>query len=295
MLSGIVPALLTPLTEKHEINENVTRQLVRRLIDRGVHGLFTLGTNGEFFTLQQDEKVRLASIIVEEVNGQIPVAVGTGGNSTKEVVELSKRMEDVGADVLSIITPYFDPPSQNELIAHFENIANATTLPIILYNMPSRTGVSLSPDTVEQLSKVPTIKGIKDSSGNFDNILQYIERTDEDFTVLSGTDSLIYWTLLAGGDGAVAATANIFPDIALSIYNNWKNGDYVKAQEAQEALRDIRALSAKATVPAAYKKMLEYRGIPAGPPRAPVMEADELLTREIEELLKQYEKRGWGV
>ncbi|WP_153722984.1 4-hydroxy-tetrahydrodipicolinate synthase [Sporosarcina cascadiensis] len=295
MLSGIVPALLTPLTETHEINENVTRQLVRRLVDKGVHGLFTLGTNGEFFTLSQDEKVKLASIIVDEVNGQVPVAVGTGGNSTREVIELSKRMEDVGADVLSIITPYFDPPSQQELIAHYEKIAEGTNLPIILYNIPSRTGVSLSPDTVKHLSKVPSIKGVKDSSGNFDNILQYINLTDDDFTVMSGTDSLIYWTLLAGGSGAVAATANVFPDIALSIYDNWKKDDHIKAMQAQEALRDIRNLSTKATVPAVYKKMLELQGVPVGPPRAPVMEAELSLTKEIQNTLDQYKERGWGI
>ncbi|SDN87227.1 4-hydroxy-tetrahydrodipicolinate synthase [Alkalicoccus daliensis] len=287
MLNGIVPALLTPLTKEEEVNEEVTRQLVNELIEAGVHGIFALGTNGEFFNLSAEEKIKVASVVVNEVNGRVPVAVGTGGNSTKEVIELSKKMEDVGADVLSIITPYFDPPSQQELIKHYEKIAEAVSLPIILYNMPSRTGVSLLPKTVKELSKIPNIQGIKDSSGNFDNILQYIEATDDDFSVMAGADSLIYWTLMAGGSGAVAATANIFPEIALSIYDHWKVGNFEKAQKAQEQLRSIRNASTKATVPAVYKKMLEIKGTPVGPPRSPVFEVSGELEEELTKIVNK--------
>ncbi|RSL30088.1 4-hydroxy-tetrahydrodipicolinate synthase [Salibacterium salarium] len=287
MLKGIVPALLTPMTADDEINEKSTRELVNHLIKAGVHGIFALGTNGEFHTLTKEEKLKVATIVKEEINGRVPLAVGTGGNSTSEVIELSQEMENIGVDVLSIITPYFDPLSQDELIDHYRNIAGATNLPIILYNMPSRTGVSLHPDTVATLSKIDNIVGIKDSSGNFDNILKYIENTDDNFSVLSGSDSLILWTLIAGGSGAVAATANVFPEIGVSIYNSWKEGHIKKAQTFQENLRTIRNASQLATVPAVYKKAVELKGIAIGPPRPPVKEVSADLAEKIQDILNQ--------
>lgn len=289
-LKGIVPALLTPFTNKQELNEPATRQLVNHLIDSGVHGIFALGTNGEFFALSNEEKVKVAQIVIGETNGRVPVIVGTGGNSTKEVIELSKRMEEIGADFLSVVTPYYEPPSQNELITHYQLIAESTSLPILLYNMPSRTGISLTPSTVAELSRISNIVGIKDSSGNFDLILQYIEETGSDFTVLSGSDSLILWTLMAGGDGAVAATANMFPELVTSIYENWKHGDFEKAKRAQQKLRAIRNASKMATTPSVFKKAVELLGIPVGPPRFPVSELSESSTQVLKEVLKTYTK-----
>ncbi|MGY4691678.1 4-hydroxy-tetrahydrodipicolinate synthase [Salibacterium sp. K-3] len=285
MLKGIVPAMLTPMTADNEINEQAARQLVQHLLDNGVDGIFALGTNGEFHTLTKEEKVRFASVVKDEINGRVPLAVGAGGNSTQEVIELSREMENIGVDALSIITPYFDPISQEELITHYTSIAEAVTLPVILYNMPAKTGVSLHPDTVKTLSAIENITGIKDSSGNFDNIVRYIEETDDDFAVVSGTDSLILWTLIAGGDGAVAATANVFPETAVSIYRAWKQNDLKQAQKFQEQLRPIRHVSQAATVPAVYKKAVEMKGIPAGPPRPPVHEATEDLENQIRAII----------
>ncbi|TCP23761.1 4-hydroxy-tetrahydrodipicolinate synthase [Scopulibacillus darangshiensis] len=289
-LKGVVPAILTPLTKEEEINEPVTRQLVNHLIESGVHGIFCLGTNGEFATLSEEEKIKVAQIVIEETNGRVPVIVGTGGNSTKEVIAFSKKIEETGANMLSIITPYFDPPSQTELIKHYEKIAAATSLPIILYNMPSRTGVSLAPETVSVLSRIPHIEGIKDSSGNFDLILQYIEQTDDDFSVLSGNDSLILWTLMAGGEGGVAATANMFPELVLSIYDNWKKGNLEEAKLSQNKLRAIRNASKMGTTPSVFKKAVELLGIPVGPPRSPVMELSEEATNRLRDVLQLYKK-----
>ncbi|MFD2706264.1 4-hydroxy-tetrahydrodipicolinate synthase [Salibacterium lacus] len=285
MLKGIIPAMLTPMTADHQINEPAARQLVQYLLDSGVDGIFALGTNGEFHTLTKEEKLRFASIVKDEIDGRVPLAVGTGGNSTREVIELSREMENIGVDALSVITPYFDPVSQNELITHFTAVAEAVTLPVLLYNMPGKTGVSIHPDTVKELSKVGNITGIKDSSGNFDNIVRFIEETDEDFAVLSGTDSLILWTLIAGGDGAVAATANVFPETAVSIYRKWKENDWKQAQYFQEQLRPIRQASQAATVPAVYKKAVELKGIPAGPPRPPVHEVSKELENKIQTII----------
>ncbi|WP_019154015.1 dihydrodipicolinate synthase family protein, partial [Robertmurraya massiliosenegalensis] len=198
-MEGIITAMLTPFDENQRIDEEVTRNHVNRLINEGVHGLFILGTNGEFFSMSSDEKVEYAKIVVDEVNGRIPVCAGTGAINTNETIELTKRMEQVGVDSVSVLTPYLMTISQKELLNHYKRIAVATKLPMIIYHMPGRTNNTLTPDTVAELSKISNIVGIKDSTGNFDQILKFIEATEEDFAVYSGADSLILWTLMAGG------------------------------------------------------------------------------------------------
>ncbi|TDF98710.1 4-hydroxy-tetrahydrodipicolinate synthase [Paenibacillus piri] len=283
---GIIPAMITPFTPNDEIHEQAIRQMVNRFIDAGAHGIFCLGTNGEFFSLTYDEKVRIAEIVADEAKGRIAVYMGTGGISTREVVRLSRDMERIGIDALSVITPYFLPFSQKELIGHYSAVAAATSLPILLYNIPARTGVSLEPNTVAELSGVPNIVGIKDSSGSFENILQYIERAEPDFSVLAGTDSLILWTLLAGGKGAIAATANIAPELVVSIYELWKKGRLTEAQQNQNRLRPIRAAIQAGTLPSALKEALNMLGLQAGQARAPVAPVGDQVKEELLSLVQ---------
>lgn len=291
--SGIIPAMVTPLTKEQTINEPVTRQLINRLIRAGVHGIFALGTNGEFHLLSAEEKVRLARIIVEEVNGRVPVIVGTGGIGTQDVITLSAQMKEIGADAVSVITPYFIPQTQEELLYHYEKIAGSVDLPIILYNIPGRTGVSLNVETVAKLAKVPNIIGIKDSSGKLENVQQYIEATkDEDFSVLVGTDSLILKTLLAGGVGAVAGTANLLPELVVSIYDHWRAGNLDEAQKAQELLQPLRDSFQYGTLPSVLKKAMELYGIPVGPPRLPVAEVTGEALKKVEDMIAFYQNRG---
>ena len=288
-LKGIIPAMLTPLTKEQTVSVKGIQQLTNYLIESGVHGLFTLGTNGEFHLFSAEEKMKIAQSIIDEVNGRVPVIVGTGGNSTEEVIELSKKMEEIGADALSVITPYFISPTQEELIVHFEKIAEATSLPVLLYNIPPRTGVNLAPETVARLAKVPNIVGIKDSSGNFENIEQYIRVTKEDdFSVFAGTDSLILKTLMAGGVGAVAATANMIPDIVVSIYNSWLEGNIEEAQKAQEKLQPLRDTFKYGTLPSPLKKAVELYGIPVGPPKLPVSELSGDALEKVKEMVAGY-------
>lgn len=292
MFKGIIPAMVTPLTSNQQINEKVVSQLVNKLISSGVNGLFALGTNGEFHLLSRNEKIKLAKLIVDEVNGGVPVIVGTGGNSTSEVIELSKVMEDIGADALSVITPFFITPSQEEVINHYKAIAQSTSLPIILYNIPSKTGMNLESDTVVTLAKIPNIVGIKDSSGDFDNIQAYIDATKmEDFFVMCGTDSLILKTLKAGGVGAVAATANVVPKIVVSIYQNWLNGNIQAAEEAQEKLNPLRSSFQYGTIPSVLKKTVELTGIPVGPPKLPVTEVSGDTLEKVKDVVKFYAEK----
>lgn len=286
---GIIPAMLTPLTGEQQVNEQVARQLTRRMIDAGVNGVFALGTNGEFHLLDEQEKLKLAQIVVDEVNGTVPVIMGSGGNATADVIGLSKKMEELGADALSVITPFFIAPSQEELYVHFAKIAESTALPVLLYNIPSRTGVHLEADTVARLAKIPNIVAIKDSSGKFENIQQYIQATqDEDFSVLAGTDSLILQTLNAGGSGAVAATANMLPEVVVSIYQNWLKGDLEAAQKAQDLLNPLRDTFKHGTLPSVLKKAVELSGIPVGPPKLPVSELSGEALAIVQEMVSSY-------
>ncbi|MCM3030769.1 4-hydroxy-tetrahydrodipicolinate synthase [Niallia sp. MER 6] len=291
-LKGIIPAMLTPLTIEQKVNDSVTRQLTNHLLDSGVHGLFILGTNGEFHLLNKEEKLTFAKIVIEEANGRVPVIVGTGGNSTEETIDLSQKMEQLGADALSVITPFFISPSQAEMAVHFEKVAKSTSLPILLYNIPARTGVNLEPETVSRLAKVPNIVGIKDSSGNFANIENYINATkDEDFSVFAGTDSLILQTLQAGGKGAVAATANMVPDVVVAIYDKWLEGNIEAAKENQEKLQPLRDTFKHGTLPSVLKKAVELYSVPVGPPKMPVSEVSGDALEIVTEMVDWYKQR----
>jgi 4-hydroxy-tetrahydrodipicolinate synthase len=289
-MTGIISAMLTPFHEDQTIDEITTRKQVNRLIDEGISGLFILGTNGEFFSLSKEEKVHFAKIVVDEVKGRVPVCAGTGAISTQDVIELTKQMEEVGVDSVSVITPYLMTISQKELISHYKKVAESTSLPILIYHMPGRTNNTLYPETVAELSKVENIVGIKDSTGNFDQILKYLKVTDEDFAVYSGADPLILWTLMAGGQGAIAATSNMYPKLVVSIYDHWKNGDIEKAREAQEKLRKIRDASNMASTPAVFKKAMELLGQTVGPPRDPVEKVTSIeIVNKLKEIMKEYE------
>lgn len=290
--AGIIPAMITPFDETQNINESALRLLVRRFIDANVHGLFCLGTNGEFFTLTNEEKLRVAEIVIEEAQGRLPIYVGAGCVGTKETAQLAARLEQMGADALSIITPYFLTFTQQELIGHFRTVAEATALPIILYNIPARTGNALLPRTVMELSKVPNIVGIKDSSGSFDNILQILEQCEPDFAVLAGTDSLILPTLMAGGHGAIAATANVFPEVVSSIYDLWMQGKPEEAELSQRKLRALRSAFSLGTLPSVLKEVMNMIGLPAGEPRLPVQSLTPSAKGELRIVMDRYMGEG---
>ncbi|MGG1597858.1 4-hydroxy-tetrahydrodipicolinate synthase [Paenibacillus naphthalenovorans] len=289
---GIIPAMVTPFTSSEEVNEPVLRQLVKRYVDAGVHGLFCLGTNGEFFSLTFDEKIRIAEIIIDEVKGKVPVYVGAGCITTSETVRMAKKLEEIGADALSVITPYFLTFTQDELVEHFKRIADSTRLPVVLYNIPSRTGNSLLPGSVGVLSQIPNIVGIKDSSGSFDNTLQYLDAVEPEFSVLAGTDSLILPTLMAGGKGAIAATANILPETVVSIYTHWQAGRFAEAEEGQKQLRAIRSAMGLGTLPTVLKEAMNIMGLPVGPARAPVAALPEAKYNQLMKVMDAYIQKG---
>lgn len=271
-IKGIIVPILTPMHEDETVNYEELVNQIERLIAAGVHGIFVFGTNGEGYILDEEEKAEIIRVAVKTVNGHVPVYAGTGCVSTRDTIRMSRKAKELGADVLSIITPSFAAASQEELIRHYETVANAVDMPILLYNIPARTGNALAPATVQKLSQVANIVGAKDSSGNFDNILQYIEKTrggDKPFTVLSGNDSLILWTLLAGGQGAIAGCANVFPHTMVSIYEKFNAGDLEGARKAQDSIRPFRDIFKFGNPNTIVKTAVKELGYPVGLCRAP--------------------------
>ena len=292
---GIIAAMVTPMDEDGNINFDELRNQVDRQINAGISGVFTLGTNGEGYILNHDEKLKVMKAVIEEADHRVPVYVGTGCVSTEETIELSMQAEDLGADALSVITPWFAKASQEDLYEHYKKLNDHVHIPILLYNIPARTGNALAPQTVARLADLPNIKGVKDTSGNFDNILQYIELTrGKDFNVISGNDSLILWTLKAGGTGGIAACANVLPDIMVSIYKYYEDGDWDAARKAQDSIRPFRNCFKLGNPNTIVNKATNLMGYPVGMPRAPfnvlTKEAVETIQKTLDTYYSQYKK-----
>lgn len=293
-IKGVIVPLLTPMNADETINEKELRNQVNHQIESGIHALFPLGTNGEAYILSSKEKEQVLKIVVDEAKGRVPVYGGTGCVSTKETIELSLKAKEIGIDVLSIITPSFAAASQDELYEHYKEVAEAVDLPIVLYNIPARTGNALAPATVEKLSKIPNIVGVKDSSGNFDNMLQYIEKTRyrKDFAVLSGNDSLILWCLLAGGRGGIAGCANVFPSTMASIYDTFVAGDLEKAREIQDSIRSFRDCFKFGNPNTIVKTAVSLLGYPVGKCRKPFCQVPEAGIEAIKKVLEANAPKG---
>ena len=293
-IKGVILPLLTPMNDDETINEKELRNQVNRQIESGIHALFPLGTNGEAYILSREEKEQVLKIVVDEAKGRVPVYGGTGCISTKETIELSLKAKEIGVDVLSIITPSFAAASQDELYEHYKEVAKAVDLPIVLYNIPARTGNALAPATVEKLSKIPNIVGVKDSSGNFDNMLQYIEKTRyrKDFAVLSGNDSLILWCLLAGGRGGIAGCANVFPSTMASIYDTFIAGNLDKAREIQDSIRSFRDCFKFGNPNTIVKTAVSLLGYPVGKCRKPFCQVPEAGIEAIKKVLEENTAKG---
>jgi len=264
---GIIPAVITPLTNDGRLNEKALRKLLNYLIDGGVHGLFVVGTTGEFYGLTPEEKRDIFNITMDETKGRVPVYAGTNGITTRETVMLTQLAEKCGVDAVSVLTPMFLTPTQDQLIKHYKTIAENTNLPVVMYNNPPKTSVSLTPATVAKLAEVRNIVGIKDSSGDLTVTAEYIRLTRHihDFSVLMGRDTLIYGALCYGATGSIASCANVAPGICVDIYEKFIAGDLKGALEAQFNLAPLRIAFTLGTFPAVIKESLNLLGIEAGP------------------------------
>lgn len=261
-IRGIIPAIITPFTPDERVDEAAFRKVVSLLVGAGVHGLFPVGTGGEFSALTLEEKKRLMRLAVEEAAGRAFVMPNVGAITTVESVELARHAEAVGCDAVSAVTPYFLKPSQDELVEHYRAICAAVKIPVLAYNIPDRTGVTIAVPTVVRLAKAaPNFIGIKDSSGDLSNAAEILWACPPGFRVFMGRDTLIYGALLHGLAGAVAATGNVAPALAVGIYQAWEANDLPKALALQARLAPVRKLFGVGSHPGGLKEAMFQLGM----------------------------------
>lgn len=282
--SGV--ALVTPFKEG-EIDLEAFRKLIEFHIQSSTDALIITGTTGESATLSQEEKFLLYEEAVKISNKRIPIIANTGTNNTFESIELSLGAERLGVDGILVVTPYYNKPTQKGLAAHFSAIAQATSLPIILYNVPSRTSVSLALDTIVSLSKIPNIVGIKEASGDLDFVSEIITSTPKDFALYTGNDDLYADTLRLGGDGVISVVANIVPSVSVALYKEFEldkeNAFFI--QERLNILNDVLFIESN---PVPVKTALEILSGISSEVRLPLVHLEASSLSRLKEALKSY-------
>ncbi len=238
-LKGSLVALVTPMKPDGVLDEAALEQLVEWHIGAGTEGLVIAGTTGESPTLLRDEHESLLRRVIELARGRIPVIAGTGSNSTEQTLDMSRRAAEAGADALLLVVPYYNKPPQRALVAHFRDVADAVELPILLYNVPSRTVVDLLPETVAELAAVPNIVGIKEASARMERVSALRRLCGGEFVLLSGDDATAAAFMLAGGDGVISVTANVVPDRIRRLCDAARNGDVDTARALDEELVEL--------------------------------------------------------
>lgn len=275
-INCIIPAV-TPFNDDYSVDEGGLRRLVEYLInDQGADAIVPCGTTGESPTLSHEEHIRVIQVVVEATDGRVPVIAGAGSNSTREAVELTKAAAELGVDATLQVGPYYNRPSQAGIRRHYETIAQGCGLPIVIYNIPARTGRNIEPETVIHLSEVDNIVGLKDASGDVNQAGKILRATrGQGFYVWAGEDALTLPILALGGHGAVAAVAHVMGDEVCSMVRAVRSGDLVAARDIYDRTIDlVEALFCEPN-PAPVKQALEWLGQPAGPLRAPLLPLSE--------------------
>ncbi|AOF48373.1 putative dihydrodipicolinate synthase [Tetragenococcus halophilus subsp. halophilus] len=289
-LKGIIVPLITPITNEEEIDEEKLKFIVEHVIENGVHGILIFGSNGEFFMFNEKEMKKVIEIVLEQTNHRVPVYFGIGEIRTKKCIELAKMAEELNVDGISILQPMFIDPTSEELYQHFKSIASTVPeIPVLLYNNPGKTGYTISADLVSKLARdVTNIVGIKDSSGDFTQLFEFIRQTkDLDFKTFAGKDTLVYPALCVGAAGAVCSTSNMLGELVNGIYDKYEKGDYTGALENQLILNPIRLSQNEATFPAATKDMANIMDLNMGNPVLPVTSSKGQLRKKMESELSK--------
>ena len=285
---GIIPPVATPFTESGDLDLPRLRWFLDRLIDGGVHAIFVLGTNSEFYALDEQEKQAVIATAVEHVAGRVPVLAGTGAETTREAERLTRMAERERVQCVSVITPYFISPNQKELEDHYRRVAAATGLPLLLYSNPVTCGgLRIEAETAERLASVPNIVGIKDSSGDLTLVADLLRRVPPSFAVLQGRDTLIYSALDLGAVGAIPATGNIAPKLLVEIYTKFMAGDRAGSRDAQARLHPLRLALNLCTPPGGVKAALAILGESIGPCRSPIAPLDPSKRPAMEKALRE--------
>ncbi|MGM8211702.1 4-hydroxy-tetrahydrodipicolinate synthase [Virgibacillus sp. W0430] len=283
---NVITAMVTPFGKDEKIDLNETARLVDYLLANGTDGLVIAGTTGESATLSFDEKIELMHHVVSVVNNRVPVLAGTGCNSTKSTVSLTKKAEEAGVDGIMLVTPYYNKPNQEGLYKHFTTIASETSLPIMLYNNPGRCSVNIEAETTIRLSFVKNIVSTKEASGNLEQVADIIEQKNDGFTVYSGDDGMTIPMMSIGADGVVSVASHIIGNEMNEMVQFYKSGNVQKAAALHRSLLPIMRGLFQAPSPAPLKKALLWKGINAGGVRLPLVSLSNEETMNLRLLLE---------
>src|SRR6185295_8122458 len=243
MFQGCGTAMVTPFRSDLSLDEEGLRRLVRRQVEGGIHFLVPCGTTGENPTLTREEHLRVVEITLEETGGKAPVLAGCGGNETREVVELARDLDGLGADGLLVVTPYYNKPTPAGLYQHYLAVARATRLPIVVYNVPGRTGTNVDPVTLARLAEIETVVGVKEASGNISQMAAIFQTVPESFAVLSGDDAITLPLIALGGVGIISVVSNEVPFAMARLTSLCLQGDFPAAREIQRRLHALMEIN----------------------------------------------------
>ena len=289
IFKGCGTAIVTPFTE-NGVNFEEFKKLIEFQIENGADSIIVCGTTGESSTMTLEEKQQTIKFAIEVANKRIPIIAGTGGNCTASVIEMTKYAESVGADAALIVTPYYNKTTQAGLIAHYSEIAKSTSLPIILYSVPGRTGVNINPTTCLELSKIPNIVAIKEASGNLSQIAEIANLCKDNLHIYSGNDDQILPILSVGGIGVISVLSNIYPKYTHDMVENYFNGNTAKATSMQlNAIELVKALFCEVN-PIPVKEALNILGFNCGIPRLPLVELSNLGKEQIKNAIENFNK-----
>lgn len=294
---GVVPAMATPFRDDYSLDETRVRELIEWYLDCGVHGISVAGSQGEFFSLDDDERLRLVRIAVETIRGRVPLYAGTGGVTTRDAIRLSRAAEALGADLALVITPFFVQPSQDELVDHYRAVARATRLPVMLYNNPPRTSVNVLPTTLARCMDVPNVVGMKDSSGDLTQSIEYLLQAPRPALLFSGRDTIALSMMLHGAQGTISPAANAFPRLMVRLYDAFRSGDLGEARRISDVFAPLRAAWALGSFPVVIKEamaLVDRSAGPARPPIAPLPAAKRATLQDVVSRIRAEEARLCG-
>ncbi len=288
-LKGTIVAMVTPYTENDEIDEEGTRENINYLIEKGVDGILAVGTTGESATVSHDEHRKLVDILIDEVNGRITTIAGAGSNSSKEALGLVKHAEDTGADAALVITPYYNKPQPHGLYEHYKLLNDSTDIPIVVYNVPSRTGTDIDVDTIGRVAQMDNVLAIKEANPDMDKVSKIIKKIDEvgesgKFMILSGNDDLTLPMIAMGAKGVISVVSNVDPARMSQMVNYALAGNFESAAKAHYELYDLMKVLFIETNPVPAKTALTMMGRPAGHvrmPLAPLKDESKVRLREV--------------
>ncbi|EAC4735588.1 4-hydroxy-tetrahydrodipicolinate synthase [Listeria monocytogenes] len=291
-LGKVITAMVTPIhPEKDKVCKKRIHHLVNHLIENGSDGLVIAGTTGESPTLSHDEKIKLFRQVIETNDGRAKLIAGTGSNNTAETIAFTKEVAELGGiDAVLIVAPYYNKPNQDGLYAHFAAVAEASDLPVVIYNIPGRSVVNIEPETIIRLAALPNIVGVKESSGNLDNISKIIAETSDDFQVYSGDDSLTLPILAVGGNGVISVASHVVGNEMQEMIQAFEHGEVQKAAQIHRELLPLMNGLFSVPNPAPTKYLLNQQGISVGPVRLPLVDLNAEQGTKLQAILEGLSK-----